>query len=269
MDYFKTSRSYFFNYLQKNGLYSSISYFRRIKRLKKGYFKCYNDLNEKGYHIIKNYLPAEFCAQTTESLKEGFSKYKKFIRDSDDKRIFGVELFLNGARYLATDEKFSDLSDLVNSERSRCAFTLGAWLKTGANGSSGGGWHRDAFLSQFKAMLYLTDVTEENGPFELLPESHKLRNVLKGISKAKLKHWQSRLSDEDVGRVEQSTTLKRRTFTGKAGTLILFNSTAIHRGKPIVNGERISLTNYYFPYSRGINSLRKQFSPILTEKDLL
>lgn len=269
MDYLRTFKAYLFNYIQKSGFYSSVSYLRRVQRLKNRYSLCYGDLCDKGYHVIENYLPSEFCSKTRENLINGFSKHKKFIRDSDDQRIFGVELFLNGARFLATDEKILDLSDLVNSERSRCAFTLGGWLKAGANGSSGGGWHRDAFLSQFKAMLYLTDVTEENGPFELLPESHKIKNVLKGIRKANLKHWQNRLSDDEVSRVEQNTALKRKTFVGKAGTLILFNSTTIHRGKPIISGERISLTNYYFPYSRNISSLRKQFSPILTENDLL
>ena len=157
---------------------------------------------------------------------------------------------------------------LVNKERTHCGFTLGGYLGSGQNGSSGGGWHRDAFLSQFKAMLYLTDVNSENGPFQLLPGSHKLRNVMRAIHKGGLRHWQDRLFDKEVERVEATLGIKRKTFTGKAGTLILFNSTCIHRGKPIETGERSALTNYYFPIGRNISDLRKQFKPMLTVEDI-
>ena len=34
-------------------------------------------------------------------------------------------------------------------------------------------------------------------------------------------------------------------ITGKAGTLVMFNTNAIHRGKPVKGGVRYALTNYY------------------------
>ena len=118
-------------------------------------------------------------------------------------------------------------------------------------------------------MLYLTDVNPENGPFQLLPKSHKLRNVMSAIRKGGLRHWQDRLTNEEVERVENRLGIKRKTFLGKAGTLILFNSTTIHRGKPIESGERSALTNYYFPISCRISALRQKFKPMLSAEDIL
>jgi predicted 2-oxoglutarate/Fe(II)-dependent dioxygenase YbiX len=35
------------------------------------------------------------------------------------------------------------------------------------------------------------------------------------------------------------------TATAKAGTLVLFDTNCIHRGKPIQSGFRYAITNYY------------------------
>ena len=40
--------------------------------------------------------------------------------------------------------------------------------------------------------------------------------------------------------------IKIKQILGKAGTVVLFNSSYIHRGKNIESGERFSLTNYFF-----------------------
>jgi ectoine hydroxylase-related dioxygenase (phytanoyl-CoA dioxygenase family) len=242
--------------------------YKDSRRDLKLYEKEYLDLKNHGYHVIENYITSELASKILAEFRCNLNKYSSFISESDDKRLFGVEQCSNWVRTFCNNEKLSAISDLINKEKSRCAFTLGGFLKAGAHGSSGGGWHRDAFLSQFKAMLYLSDVSEDNGPFQIIPQSHHLKNVLCAIKKAKLSHWQNRITDEEVRNVEIALDLKRKTLIGKAGTLILFNSTTIHRGMPIKSGERLSLTNYYFPYSRTISSLREQFSPVLDENNI-
>lgn len=114
----------------------------------------------------------------------------------------------------------------------------------------------------------MTDVTSDNGPFELLPRSHHLRSVLIGIKKGGLKYMQNRISDAEVCRLEELLSTPRKTFTEKAGTLVLFNSSSIHRGRPIQLGERFALTNYYVPVSRDLRDVRKQFSPVLIATDV-
>ena len=55
---------------------------------------------------------------------------------------------------------------------------------------------------------------------------------------------------------------KKITLTGKAGTLILFDGSLIHRGKPVLEGKRYALTNYYFP-ELDYNNLVKKFKSTL------
>jgi hypothetical protein len=268
MNSIKTLSAYLRHYFRTSFVGSAISFHRFLEKNKKVYEKEYLNLKNLGYHIIEDYISESSARDLNEKFKQSLAKYSSHINEKDDQRLFGVEHCLNGAKSLYDDKKISTISLLVNKERTHCGFTLGGFLKSGQNGSSGGGWHRDSFLSQFKAMLYLTDVNSENGPFQLLPGSHKLRNVMRAIHKGGLRHWQDRLCDKEVEKVEGTLGIKRKTFTGKAGTLILFNSTCIHRGKPIETGERSALTNYYFPIGRNISDLRKQFKPMLTVEDI-
>lgn len=267
MNYSKTFFSYFKNSLGNSFLGSAYRFRKYLNDKSRIYQEEYQSLNESGYHVIENYISKENALRLNQDFKESLQKFSSYIAEKDDQRLFGVENCLKGAGLLCNDEKLSIISDLVNRDRTRCFFTLGGYLKAGQNGSSGGGWHRDAFLSQFKAMLYLTDVNEENGPFQLIPHSHRFTNVLRAISRGGLSEWQDRLTDGEAKKVEKALGLERKTFVAKAGTLILFNSTTIHRGKPIENGERSALTNYYFSHSRETSSISKQFAPMLTAQD--
>ena len=53
------------------------------------------------------------------------------------------------------------------------------------------------------------------------------------------------------------------TFTAKAGTLILFDSSTIHRGAPITAGTRYALTNYYYPPSHITDDTYRAFAPFV------
>ena len=53
----------------------------------------------------------------------------------------------------------------------------------------------------------------------------------------------TRFTDQELNILNKE---KKITLTGKAGTLILFDGSLIHRGKPILEGKRYALTNYYF-----------------------
>ena len=52
-------------------------------------------------------------------------------------------------------------------------------ITTGHEYGSGGSWHRDSYLRQFKSLIYLNDVTDENGPFQVLTDSHKTEQIKK------------------------------------------------------------------------------------------
>ena len=259
-------------YLQHDLLNSPIgstwNTLKRRQRLLARHKNWFDDLKTQGYTIVHDYMNKEECKKAVIDLKSTFEQYPNFTHKNEDKRIFGIEQILPVARGLAQDLDLLELGEIVNKEQTYCAFTLGNWLESGKSGSSGDGWHRDSFYSQYKALLYLTDVTEDNGPFELLPRSHHLRSVLIGIEKADLKYMQNRISNDEVCRLEELLSTPRKTITGSAGTLVLFNSSSIHRGRPIQFGERLALTNYYIPVSRDLRDIRKQFSPVLIATDV-
>ena len=266
--YFKTRFAYFLYSLLRRPVVNTYLELKRRRRLIDQNVCRFEELREQGYTIVANYLSAKDCDHAVANLKKAFEKYTSYDHETEDRRIFGIEQTLPVARKLAQEIDFLELGELVNREYTYCAFTLAGWLQAGHGGSSGNGWHRDAFFSQFKAMVYLTDVTMDNGPFELLPGSHKLSSVLSGISKAGIGHNQNRLSDEEVSRLEEVLGTPRKTLIGNAGDLILFNSSTVHRGRPIDSGERFALTNYYFPISRDPRSVFEQFSPLLTAADV-
>ncbi|MDC1478443.1 phytanoyl-CoA dioxygenase family protein [Pseudomonadales bacterium] len=107
------------------------------------------------------------------------------------------------------------------------------------NAGSGGGWHRDsAHRSQVKAIIYLSDVTELNGPFQYVPSSHWVTHLLKhgGLFSSKLRYTTS-----EVDRMRAPITV-----TAKAGSGIVVDTKGVHRGKPMESGERYALTFYFF-----------------------
>lgn len=259
---YKTKAMYVRHALLTNPFFTVLPALRRKRTLLNRHFQHFLELEDMGYTIIQNYMSEDECREAVIELKKSFHRYNRFVHHSDDKRIFGLENILPVALRFSQDLDFLELGELINREYTYCAFTLGGWLKAGGSGSSGNGWHRDAFLSQFKAMVYLTDVGAENGPFEILPGSHHVSAVMRGIKKAGLAHMQDRLTDKEVDGLEQVLSVSRKTITGCAGTLVLFNSSTVHRGQPIKDGERLALTNYYFPISRELRLVRENFSPL-------
>ena len=135
----------------------------------------------------------------------------------------------------------------------------GARLKFKKNNlGSGGGWHRDSIHKSYKALIYLTDVNLNNDPFQIIPSSSQLLKILKIDNKnyCKLRYENSEINEY----LKNGENLK--TIIGQAGTMILFDGSNLHRGSPIEDGLRYSLTNYYFP-KRIINRERNKVKEFL------
>lgn len=166
--------------------------------------------------------------------------FDKRIYGADERAKFSVPLLNNKSNPLYS--KFSFTSNPFH-------FLLLGWITSGkGNLGSGGGWHRDSpFAHQFKTILYLTDVTEENGPFQFIEGSNHWRNntlVAKALGKS-IKDY--RFTNEEIDSLIAKNILKSpQTFTSKAGGLIIADTRGLHRGKPIETGERLAVTRYHF-----------------------
>jgi hypothetical protein len=102
-------------------------------------------------------------------------------------------------------------------------------------------WHVDFDDKHLlKAFVYLSDVGAESGPFEYVPGSTRGgRNTVRP--------WQpmgyGRVSDEEVGKHVSPEQIA--TFTGPKGTLILCNTSGLHRGGFATAGPRVLATATY------------------------
>lgn len=106
-------------------------------------------------------------------------------------------------------------------------------VKEGGRGS-GGGLHRDSpFSHQVKCIWYLSDVGEDNGPFQYVAGTH--RNLIGDRHKYPLGAYRfDEVADPLV------------SATATAGSLLVCDTRCIHGGKPIRKGVRYAITLYTF-----------------------
>jgi ectoine hydroxylase-related dioxygenase (phytanoyl-CoA dioxygenase family) len=260
-----TFSSYIAHKLYSTAIGNTYAFLRRRGRLKERLFHLLRPLGAEGYVVIKNFVSPCECNQSIAEIEGAFNKFPGYLHLSGDVRLFGSESVVPLARKLFMDYDLLDIAEYITGSRVYCAFTLANMLKTDTLGSSGGGWHRDSTLTQFKAMLYLTDVSSETGAFEIIPRSHLITNILSSEWHGLQSSKQHRYRDDEIESYLRHFNTSSVTIGGEPGTLILFNSSTIHRGRPIRQGQRVALTNYYFPISRSIASIREQFSPVLSD----
>jgi hypothetical protein len=162
-----------------------------------------------------------------------------------DHRFFRAERHAPLLRGFLDDPLIEEVRRAHTGRPKADKFVLAARLEhREGNLGSGGGWHMDSPHSrQFKAILYLSDVGERNGPFEVVPRTHRHSALLRLLLKGLRKPSQYRFSNGEMEAIFRSEGAPH-AFTGKAGTLILVDVTALHRGAPILEGSRYALTLY-------------------------
>lgn len=226
-------------------------------------------LQRDGICIIPDFWSTDKCILARAEVDRIIKNYPEFIHPAakSDVRIFGVDTVSEIFHEFNGDIELMDIASSYNNEPSRAAFTLAARLPyTKNNNGSGEGWHRDAFLRQFKAILYLSDVGEDNGPFQMIRNSHRLNHIMNDMKIGLLGYDQSRIDNHQVNLLIKDSQDRLITCTGLAGTLILVDTSCIHRGKPIQTGTRYALTNYYYPNHRINHSMFERFRVIKRER---
>ena len=225
-------------------------------------------LHRDGVTVMEGYWPAARCAAAREEIERLIVDHPSSVRlfsNASDKRMFGAEMAGPSCSQFHNDPFLKSVGEIEGGFALYNLATLGARIDaTSANRGSGDGWHRDAFGYQFKAIIYLNDVTNENGPFEYVPGSHTLWRV--GLDSA-LGHFpvppESRVERSQMTKLVDSGALKTKRFPAKAGTVILVNTTGVHGGAPLAAGTRYALTNYYYhPFQIG-KSVVDKFRPLV------
>lgn len=225
-------------------------------------------LMRDGYAVVPGYYSEEDCAAgraEIDALIESRPYAIQAYGNRSDLRVYGAEHASSLARRFHDDSFFLDVGKVYSRSALVNFSTLAARLTAAPdNLGSGQGWHRDAFFFQYKSMVYLSDVSPENGPFQILPGSHHSLTAAKDSYIGRLDPPPaSRITAQQMNRLLTANPDRARALTAKAGTVILFDSSTIHRGMPIATGCRYALTNYFYHPQSLTPEFRRSFEPMI------
>ena len=212
-----------------------------------------DNLKKNGYIIIPNFFEKKQCEKIVYEINNFIKNNSKLIW----KDAIGSDHRINGAEYISKEINGS-LDRLINftenigkiylkQDISLFMVMANRTIQKKNNHGSGNGWHKDSYSRQFKSILYLNDVTKNNGPFQIIKNSTKNLFMFNLFLKLKNKFPNTRFSDEEILKILNNKRDEIIDLIGKAGTLILVDTSNLHRGKPLEFGERYALTNYFYP----------------------
>ncbi len=214
--------------------------------------RALKSLKNDGVAIIENFFSDEQCKELIDIFERKEKKHSKKILN--DKRIFGINHLSDLHNKIFTNEPFfKDVAKAYLGEEVILQTTMAAKItaRKSVKHGSGGGWHRDSFSRQFKAVIYLNDVSIDGGPFQYIKGSHKLKNIIKVLLKLNRNYAANypRYSSEDIEKIKLICNQKTSELVAPKGTLILVDTRGIHTGKIISSGSRYSLFNYFIAKS--------------------
>ncbi len=225
------------------------------------------EVRREGICVVPGFFTPDECAEIREDFVTLFDRYPEAVQkcsNGADWRVFGAEKAAPSVRRFTDDTRLNEMAKCFLGEGARPAFTLGNRIQySESNLGSGDGWHRDSFFNQFKAIVYLTDVEEGNGPFEYIKRSHGLAAKFRDHFRHDIPLHSSRVEDRVVESMIANEPDRHRVVCGAAGSLVLADTTGIHRGRPLREGTRIALSNYFYPEKNIGEPLFEHFKPVL------
>ena len=230
------------------------------------------EIKKNGFVIIPNFFDKKTCDACIKDMDWMYENKKELIHDTEfaDYRIFGAEELSENVNKFAENSLLKKLANAYNAVPTSNGFTLAGKIEaTGHEYGSGGSWHRDSYFRQFKSLMYLTDVSKDNGPFQVILRSHDPKIISSDTKKGNLESMQCTFDQEKVKKILNDEPERLKTLTGKAGTVVLVDTSTIHRGMPLKNGVRYALTNYFFENTQINSHLIEHFSPLVSPEKVL
>jgi ectoine hydroxylase-related dioxygenase (phytanoyl-CoA dioxygenase family) len=215
-------------------------------------------LRDRGYYVFENRLPPDLVAR----LVEFASTRKSTIRptDADAKRGIGPRVAVYDRANPQGLVYDFDPKDLVNNPYVQALITdpsifavaqayiggspvldeVNMWWSVAGNRQPDTAaaqlYHIDMDrIRWLKFFINLTDVTEDNGPHCFIAGSQQTH----GIPRQLLAEGYARLSDEQVRKEYPADSFIE--FTAPAGTILAEDTRGLHKGKPLIKGDRLML----------------------------
>lgn len=208
-------------------------------------------LTEDGIAIVPNFIAPEDCMRLCKKIDKLIESSSVNVWRDDigsDERIYFVDQIDQEFQAIYENEIIRDvLKNYTGTEKPQGMLLAGKIEYKRGNVGSGGGWHRDSPIThQFKAIFYLNDVNESNGPFQYIKKSHKKRNSIYSCLDKIFNPGQYRYNDNEIADYLEYSNSSTMTFTGQAGTVAFADTKGIHRGKPLETGVRYALFCYFW-----------------------
>jgi len=208
-------------------------------------------IKKNGICILNNFFDENILKKLELEFEKIFNNYKNKIEIldkencSNDERIFYAEKYSKYIKDIFYNNSFfEEIALTYNKKLNKKTLLNKLTFEEGKIKNSGAGWHRDNHICQFKAIMYLTDVSEENGNFQFLTNS-STKHI--GYPEPRTKNYNTRFHDHTIEKIIQNDkNINILNIIGKKGTVILVDTTYIHRGNIIKSGERKAFTQYFF-----------------------
>ena len=213
------------------------------------------NLTTYGWSILPKLLPNKIVKEIKSNIDQLSRKPETEVNFAgSEHRIWKAH---KKSKYVNQFQIFSDkvISELEKKERS--AFDVLAirnkTISTKKEDLKKGRWHLDSFRGQLKIFVFLTNVTENTGAFEMIPKTHKkyfkIIEALSGNIFSPFDFLRGTRSYASFNDDYIEKLLKKgypsKIFEVEAGTIAIVDTSCMHRARPCINGSRYALTSYY------------------------
>lgn len=211
--------------------------------------KVLNDLDEQGISFVKNFLTKKEIKKISNEVKPLIyglvkkpNKKLKYYRNTHEglfrlynisgvsptsKLFYNSKLIRNLSKYYIS-QNVSFYQDMVEI-RQKIKRPL-SQLKFSSDN-----FHFDDWKIRLKFFLLLTDVGKKNSPLKYILKSHKIDKSLmeEDLYINKKNGRYGFYKNKEIKDLVASKNLEIINCTGKAGTLIVVNTSGIHKGSPL------------------------------------
>lgn len=229
------------------------------------------ELRINGFYIHNNLVSQKLCDEL-----ENFARTTKLIATDDDGNCEYVDKYPDGnPRSLLYEASESDLfnEELVQNlcadvsflkiaqEYLRCAPKLNflsmwwstAYKKSETDINSAQNWHFDMENPKFlKIFIFLTDVDEKNGAHQYAEGTNRPLGIPREILDLEYSRIPNEVIERNIGKD------KIKLVKGKRGTILIEDTSGMHRGGRVLMGDRLVLQFHFANTCFGsIGSLEK------------
>jgi len=217
-----------------------------VSQIRIGHIKT---LRKNGFVAIPNFYTKKYCESIIHSFDNYESENLTSLIQNSDLRLFHAEVVIKQLDIFFDNQLLDRIaSSYIGFPTWNSGCLVNRVPPMSGEFGSGGSWHRDANFPQFKALVYLSEVHETNdGAFQYIDRSNRIFRILKDPFLLGRRISNTRWSESEIQKLYSTDSIK--SVLGSSGTLLLFDTSLLHRGAANLHESksRYAMTNYYYP----------------------